>query len=57
MIYIGDDVTDEFAFRMLRTRGASILVSEKEKVSAADFRLNNPGEVRELFEKFIEEIG
>ena len=57
IIYIGDDVTDEFAFRMIRTRGASLVVSEEEKISAADFRLNNPGEVRELFERFIEEIG
>ncbi|MBD3426862.1 MAG: trehalose-phosphatase [Candidatus Omnitrophica bacterium] len=57
MIYIGDDVTDEFAFRMLRTRGTSILVSKEEKASSADFRLKDPQEVRELFEKFIHEIG
>jgi len=57
MIYIGDDVTDEFAFRMLRTRGSSILVSKDERPSAADFRLNDPGEVKELFERFIDKVG
>ncbi|MFA6637058.1 MAG: trehalose-phosphatase [Candidatus Omnitrophota bacterium] len=54
MIYIGDDVTDEFAFRMIRTRGAGILVSPEQAPSAANFRLNDPGEVKELFERFIE---
>ncbi|MFC1480255.1 trehalose-phosphatase [Candidatus Omnitrophota bacterium] len=57
IIYIGDDVTDEFAFRMLRTRGTGIIVSDEEKISSADFRLNSPEEVRELFEKVIEETG
>ncbi len=55
IIYIGDDVTDEFAFRMIRTRGAGILVSEEKRPSAASFYLRDPGEVRELFEKFIKE--
>lgn len=57
MIYIGDDVTDEFAFRMVRTRGTGILVSSEEKISAADFRLKDPREVGEFFEKYIKEIG
>jgi trehalose 6-phosphate phosphatase len=55
MIYIGDDVTDEFAFRMLRTRGTGILVSPEQKSSAASFRLNDPMEVKKFFEKYIEE--
>ena len=54
MIYIGDDVTDEFAFRMIRTRGTSIFVSAEQIPSAASFRLKDPGEVKELFERFIE---
>ncbi|MFC1590330.1 trehalose-phosphatase [Candidatus Omnitrophota bacterium] len=53
VIYIGDDVTDEYAFRAIRTRGTGILVSEKPKGSAADFRLASPDEVKELFEKYI----
>ncbi|MEE8359643.1 MAG: trehalose-phosphatase [Candidatus Omnitrophota bacterium] len=54
VVYIGDDVTDEDAFRMLRTRGTSILVSKKAKVSAANFYLTSPQEVKNLFEKITE---
>ncbi len=53
VVYIGDDVTDEYAFRAVRTRGAGILVSKGAKESAADFRVSTPGEVKELFERFI----
>ncbi|MBD3379609.1 MAG: trehalose-phosphatase [Candidatus Omnitrophica bacterium] len=56
IIYIGDDVTDEFAFRMIRTRGTGIIVSDEEHVSAADFRLKDPEEVREFFEQAIKDI-
>lgn len=56
VIYIGDDVTDEFAFRMIRTRGTGIVVSDEKHISAADFRLDSPEEVREFFEKAIKEI-
>jgi len=53
VVYIGDDVTDEYAFRAVRTRGTGILVSEDARSSAADFRLSSPDEVRSLFEKII----
>ena len=53
VFYIGDDVTDEYAFRAVRTRGTGILVSEKPKASAADFTVSTPREVRDLFEKVI----
>jgi trehalose-phosphatase len=45
-LYIGDDVTDEDAFRVLEDRGIGILVAEKGRASAARYRLNDPGEVR-----------
>ncbi|MFC1632147.1 trehalose-phosphatase [Candidatus Omnitrophota bacterium] len=54
VIYIGDDTTDEDAFRAVRTRGTAILVADQPKESAADFRLSSPEEVRELFEKIIQ---
>jgi trehalose-phosphatase len=56
IIYIGDDVTDEFAFRMIRTRGTGIVVLDEKNVSAADFRLESTEEVKEFFEKVIKEI-
>jgi len=53
IVYIGDDTTDEDAFRIISTRGTSILVSEKSKVSTADFVLSSPKEVKELFERVL----
>ncbi|MBN1794531.1 MAG: trehalose-phosphatase [Candidatus Omnitrophica bacterium] len=53
VVYIGDDVTDEYAFRAVRTRGTGILVAETEKESAADFQLFSIDEVKELFERII----
>ena len=49
VIYIGDDVTDEFAFRVMRTRGTGILVAEEKKETAADFQLSSPSEVKKFF--------
>jgi len=44
-IYIGDDSTDEDAFRALEQRGVGILVSEQSQPTAARYSLKNPAEV------------
>ena len=44
-MYLGDDVTDEDAFRALAGPGLGILVSETPRPSAAAYRLRDPGEV------------
>jgi trehalose-phosphatase len=53
VVYIGDDTTDEDAFRILRSRGTGILVSKEAKESAAQFFLFSPEEVKRLFKKFL----
>lgn len=47
-VYIGDDVTDEDAFRALAGRGVGIVVQEAPRPSAAALSLRSPDEVREL---------
>jgi trehalose 6-phosphate phosphatase len=44
-IYIGDDSTDEDAFRVLAQRGIGILVSEQSQPTAARYSLSEPAEV------------
>jgi alpha,alpha-trehalase len=51
-IYIGDDRTDEEAFRALKQRGIGILVSEQSQSTAARYSLRDPGEVERFLREF-----
>ena len=48
LLYIGDDVTDEDAFRALGAKDLGILVAEEEQQTFATYRLADPAEV-EIF--------
>jgi trehalose-phosphatase len=53
VLYIGDDTTDEDAFRIVRTRGTGIRVTDTAEPSAADFMVTSPEEVFRLFTKIV----
>lgn len=55
VLYIGDDATDEDAFRALRGRGAGILVGEP-RPSAASFRIASPAAVAALLERLAADL-
>ena len=44
-IYIGDDTSDEDAFRALKDNGITILVADTHRATAAAYRLLNPKDV------------
>lgn len=50
-LYIGDDVTDEDAFRALSGRGIGILVSDIPRSSAAAYRLHDVTEVGQFLRR------
>jgi len=50
-VYVGDDVTDEDAFRVLRDRGATVLVGPPGQETLAHHRLDDPRAVRDLLER------
>jgi len=50
-LYLGDDVTDEDAFRAIRDRGIGILVAEEPRETAAAYSLRDTEEVRVFLER------
>ena len=51
-IYIGDDVTDEDAFKALQNKGLTIFVG-RPKPSYAQYYLNSPGQVNKFLGRII----
>jgi alpha,alpha-trehalase len=56
-VYIGDDTTDEDAFRSIAENGIPILVSDEFRSTAARYLLRDPGEVTEFLEELAEMTG
>jgi trehalose 6-phosphate phosphatase len=52
-LYLGDDVTDEDAFKVLQERGLGIAVQDEPAPTAARYRLRDPDEVQKFLQAFI----
>ena len=52
-LFIGDDMTDETVFRVLRGQGVGIVVTQTNRPTDACFRLRDTDEVQILLEKLI----
>lgn len=52
--YLGDDLTDEDAFKAIRGRGIGILVRPQFRATAADFWLQPPAELLKFLRKWHE---
>jgi trehalose-phosphatase len=50
-LYIGDDLTDEDAFRELRQRGLTILVRDESRPTLAHYAVETPSEVQVFLRK------
>ena len=53
-VYIGDDTTDEDAFRVLRGKGFGILVADPPRDSEAEYVIPDTPAVQQVLERFIE---
>jgi len=51
--YLGDDQTDEDAFRVLKGRGISVFIGSPRFPSGADFFLRNPADVHEFLRRCL----
>lgn len=56
-IYIGDDLTDEDAFRAIADRGLGIVVRDGERPTSADYALADPDDVRQFLDWLAELAG
>jgi trehalose 6-phosphate phosphatase len=54
LAYLGDDLTDEDAFKALHGRGLSVLVRDSQRETAADLWIKPPQELLRFLEKWIE---
>jgi trehalose-6-phosphatase len=51
--YLGDDLSDEAAFRAMKGRGLSVLVRREWRETAAEVWLRPPGELKEFLWRWV----
>jgi trehalose-phosphatase len=56
-VYVGDDTTDEDAFREIRGDGIGIVVADEPRRTAARYRLDAPDQVARLLEALVQRLG
>jgi alpha,alpha-trehalase len=56
-VYVGDDVTDEAAFRLLRGTGTTVAVQEVPRPTAAGYRLADVDEVLAFLQRLADPAG
>ena len=56
LLYIGDDITDEDAFRCVRGRGIGIVVRDVNRPTEAEYALDNPDEVGRFLDGFARSL-
>jgi alpha,alpha-trehalase len=54
--YLGDDETDEDAFRALADRGVGVMVAEDPGATSAHYLLRDPGEARAFLDRLIDTV-
>lgn len=54
--YLGDDETDEDAFRALADRGVGVMVAEDPGATSAHYLLRDPGEARVFLDRLIDTV-
>jgi trehalose-phosphatase len=52
-IYVGDDITDEDAFKVLHDLGIGVVVGENSRPTTARYALKNPDEVHSFLQRLI----
>ena len=55
-LYMGDDTTDQDAFRAIRNRGLGIMVGPSRKKGAAHYTIESPGKVHGFLRWFLEQV-
>ncbi|MFW6122092.1 MAG: trehalose-phosphatase [Petrotogales bacterium] len=55
--YIGDDLTDENAFRIIQRIGIGIVVGKNSRVTYAIYKLKDPDEVEQFLQKMLSLLG